>query len=239
MQTHTIKPFDVQGTPCYIARTGPKNEGPAQLVLLPAGDAAAQLAPELVQHITKQTARANVTLAVFEVENWNRALTPWPAPSLFKKDAPFVGQGSTTLHWLQEALLPALQTKTGEAFAPQNTGIMGYSLAGLFSLWAFYESGLFYKCASCSGSLWYEEWPAWVQEQTAPQGSRVYLSLGRAEEKARNPRMAAVGEATRSMAQQLQADKNVAETTLQWHDGGHFTDVSGRLAQALGWLVRA
>jgi hypothetical protein len=50
--------------------------------------------------------------------------------------------------------------------------------------------------------------------------------------------MSAVGDATRLAHNVLQSDTNVSESTLVWHDGGHFTDIPGRLAQAMLWLLR-
>ena len=69
-------------------------------------------------------------------------------------------------------------------------------------------------------------------------GARVYLSLGRNEEKSRSPRLAAVGNATRAAHDLLSRDGTIAETTLVWHDGGHFSGVPDRMAAAMTWLVR-
>ena len=46
-----------------------------------------------------------------------------------------------------EALLPG---------APAWRGLAGYSLAGLFALYALYQTDVFARAASMSGSFWFE-----------------------------------------------------------------------------------
>ena len=59
-----------------------------------------------------------------------------------------------------------------------------------------------------------------------PVVHRVYLSLGVAEEKARNPRMARVGNCTREIYRFLQSQ---VPCTLEWNPGGHFVTSRGVL----------
>lgn len=175
-------------------------------------------------------------LAGFASDDWNRDFTPWSAPALSKKSAPFAGKGNETLAWMLGPFLSELEAIVPVSCDRADRCILGYSLAGLFALWGFYESGLFGACASCSGSLWYDGWTDYtLRKEISPQ-SRVYLSLGRSEEKARNPRMGAVGAVTRGYADRLHSDKNVADTALVWHDGGHFQDIPKRLSAAVSWL---
>ena len=134
-----------------------------------------------------QSTDASFRLLAFQVEDWNRDLSPWPAPPVFR-DQVFAGEAARTLEWLKQNIDPSVPCRC----------IGGYSLAGLFSLWAFYETGLFTGAASCSGSLWFPSWMDYAQTKTAPQGSSLYLSLGEKEPKARNPQMAQVGEATQA-----------------------------------------
>ena len=228
-----VQTFSLEGVECFLARHG---AAPAtRLVVFPTGEDWAEQLPEIFA--AAGPAARGVALAGFACADWNTQLTPWPAPPLFKKEPPFAGEAQKTLEWLRRHLLPATAGAAGLQAVPQSTAILGYSLAGLFALWALYAGGCFGACASCSGSLWYNGWQEYMAAQRVPAGSRVYLSLGSAEERARNPRMAAVGGATRAAAQLLQADPGVAQTTLQWHSGGHFSNPPGRLGQALAWLA--
>lgn len=242
MQNKTPESFTLAGRPVWLWQP-PKAQGPsdAPLVLWPGkGNAPRQMTQALSD--VWQRVEAGVCrpfyLACFASEDWNRDYSPWPAPAVFKNDGAFLGGGTETLEWMRSDLLPTLAQKAGRTFAQDKTSIIGYSLAGLFALWVFYESGLFSAAASCSGSLWYDGWESYMAKKQAPAGSRVYLSLGDREEMARNPRMAAVGAATRRIAAQLAADPNVAETVLEWEPGGHFDGAEKRLAKGLEWLVR-
>ncbi len=170
--------------------------------------------------------------------DWHRDYTPWPAPPLSAKNEPFAGQAGILKDWLLSHWLPEIQRQFSPA--PDEAYLIGYSLGGLCALWLMLETGGFKGCASCSGSLWYDGWMDYMRAHPLKRlDSRVYLSLGTKEEKARNPRMAAVGDATRAAHALLQDDPRMSETALAWHDGGHFTDVTERIAQGILWLMRA
>ena len=235
--------FEADGRFVWLCRLGGA-AGPEKLPLavLPSGEGAADelagIVP-LLQAAIKDGHCRPFWLACFASDDWNRDYSPWAAPALFAKEPPFAGGGPKTLEWMKTTLLPELALKAGGTFTPLTTAILGYSLAGLFALWAFYESGLFGMAGSCSGSLWFDSWEEYAAAHAPPAGSRVYLSLGDKEEKASNPRMAAVGDATRRMACLLEGGPNVAETTLEWNAGGHFNEVPKRIAKGLLWLMRA
>ena len=61
----------------------------------------------------------------------------------------------------------------------------GYSLAGLFALWAATQINALYGVAAASPSVWFPGWPE--HEAAHPiQAQRVYLSLGDREEHTKN-----------------------------------------------------
>ena len=63
----------------------------------------------------------------------------------------------------------------------------------------------------------------------------VYLSLGDKEEKTRNPVMAQVGNAIRSIYQHL--SKSGVNCTLEWNEGNHFREPDMRIAKGFSWLI--
>ena len=73
---------------------------------------------------------------------------------------------------------------------------MGYSLGGLFSLWALTQAEQFGAGASISGSLWYPEFLKYLENCSAPQDKIVYLSLGDREPLGGLPVMRTVGVCT-------------------------------------------
>lgn len=172
-------------------------------------------------------------LIAYEAEDWNRDFSPWPAPAVFGREN-FAGEADWLLHWLLNLCIPAVELEHGGG-QPRLLG--GYSLAGLFSLWAFYESGAFQGVACCSGSLWFPGWDDYMQNKFAPAESLIYLSLGDREEQTRNRAMARVGDATRTQYALACRDDHVASCTLEWNAGGHFKTPELRVAKGFGWLL--
>lgn len=172
-------------------------------------------------------------LVACHAESWNADLSPWPAPPVFG-DEGFSGGGRATLDWLLAECVPQVTAQFGAR--PQLIG--GYSLAGLFSLWAFYETGMFRGAASCSGSLWFPGWDNHAATFHAPPQSLLYLSLGTKEEHTRHPVMQRVGDATRAQDARAAADSALARHILHWNPGGHFADPAGRTAAGFAWLLQ-
>ena len=170
-------------------------------------------------------------LAVFEVEDWDRDLSPWEAPPVFGK-IPFGGGARETLRFITDRLLPELRQRLA-ADAETRLCLGGYSLAALFALWAATESTLFSDVAAASPSVWFPGWSDYVKEHPI-RARTVYLSLGDREERAKNPVMAAVGDRIRELHALLRADCRV---TLEWNEGNHFRDPDLRTAKAFRWVA--
>ena len=170
--------------------------------------------------------------AAIPVESWNDALSPWKSPAVWGKQG-FGGNAGETLCFLTEQIIPSLKQQYP---LPKNVKIIlgGYSLAGLFALWASIQTNLFYGIAAASPSVWF---PGWMEfERQHPiQAQRVYLSLGDKEEHTKNAVMAAVGDNIRALHSQLIA--RVADCTLEWNSGGHFKDADLRTAKAFRWVM--
>ena len=94
--------------------------------------------------------------AAIPVENWNDALSPWEAPAVWGKQG-FGGNAGDTLRFLTEQVIPTLEQRYP---LPKNIKIIlgGYSLAGLFALWASTQTDLFYGIAAASPSVWFPGW---------------------------------------------------------------------------------
>ena len=170
--------------------------------------------------------------AAIPVESWNDALSPWKSPAVWGKQG-FGGKAADTLRFLTEQVIPTLKWQLD---LPENVKIIlgGYSLAGLFALWASTQTDLFYGVAAASPSVWF---PGWMEfEQQHPiQAQRIYLSLGDREERTRNATMAAVGENIRALHRELAERRK--SCVLEWNIGGHFKDTDLRTAKAFGWVM--
>ena len=171
--------------------------------------------------------------AAFEVKDWNRDLSPWEAPPVFGKNA-FDGGAADTLAFLTERLLPELRIRLGLRESVRLC-VGGYSLAGLFALWAAYRSNLFSGVAAASPSMWFPGFTELMREQKV-KCRNIYLSLGDREEKTRNPVMAEVGNRIRE-AQEILKEQNV-KCILEWNEGNHFKDADLRTARAFSWVIK-
>ena len=173
-------------------------------------------------------------LVSMEGADWDRDLSPWSAEGVFRGQS-FTGGAEDYLRRLTEEAVPALEEKLPRPV--RSRLLAGYSLAGLFSLWAGYRCGLFDGIASVSGSLWYDGFLDFMRENAlSPSVKRICLSLGDREKNAKNPRMAKVEDATREAAELLR-ERTGLPVPFELNPGGHFRDVPERIAKAVLYLV--
>lgn len=164
-------------------------------------------------------------LIALEIPDWNRDLSPWEAPPVFGREA-FGGGAADTL----AELLP-LCSQPGRQYY-----LGGYSLAGLFALWAAARTPCFTGIAAASPSLWFPGFGDYLQAHPLLT-QRVYLSLGDREERTRNPVMARVGDRIRDLHSLLQSRGTAC--VLEWNPGNHFRDPELRTARAFAWVLEA
>ena len=165
--------------------------------------------------------------------DWDRDLTPWPAPAAFRGQA-FSGGAEAFLKQLTEDWMP--EALSAFSLTPVREGILGYSLAGLFSLYALCRCSRFRLAASVSGSLWYDGFLEWMKAHPpVQQVERLYFSVGDRERKARNPRMAKVEDCTRQAAEWAQAYAD--RTVFELQPGGHFDQPNQRVLRSVRWLL--
>ncbi len=221
-----------------VYRDDEKSEGPCFLYIggTFSDESGRKLYERLRRHHGKRFAFCELL-----VEDWDEMLTPWASDDAERR---FAGQGPQLLTELENRIVPELNEllMSQKERLGQGLFLVGYSLAGLFSLWSVYESDLFQGCACCSGSLWYPGWTEYAKEHLVGPNKMIYLSLGKKEEHAGSPVMRTVGEATRlqerCLSEQLTPDMN-GKVILEWNDGGHFSDPETRLYKGIQWLMEA
>ena len=171
----------------------------------------------------RKRVQTDFRLIAVKVEDWNHDLSPWKAPAVFGKEDFGDGAGDMLRFILAQC---ADRSKTYY--------IGGYSLAGLFSLWAAYQTDVFAGVAAASPSIWFPGFLQYMRENSI-RTNAVYLSLGDREEKTRNPVMATVGDCIREGHALLQSGG--IRTTLEWNPGNHFKDAGIRTAKAFAWVM--
>ena len=181
-----------------------------------------------LEYLEGESARIGETaddfcLAAVKVDNWNQDLSPWQAPAVFGNED-FGNGAAKTL----ETVLDICSDSSKKYY------IGGYSLAGLFSLWAVYQTDVFSGVAAASPSMWFPGFIDYMKEHEI-KTDKVYLSLGDKEEKTRNPVMATVGDRIRE-AEMLLKEQGT-DCILEWNQGNHFRDPDIRTARAFSWLL--
>ena len=89
----------------------------------------------------------DLSLLILRDLHWDDDLSPWPAPALSKKDPPFSGGADAHLARIREEFLPEARRRIpGD---PSFTAIAGYSMAGLFALYALTRCDLFPGVPAC------------------------------------------------------------------------------------------
>ena len=162
-------------------------------------------------------------LIAVKVDNWNTDLSPWKAPAVFGKED--FGGGA------EETLAEILKLCSDES---KTYYIGGYSLAGLFALWASYRTDVFRGVAAASPSVWFPGFADYMKENEIKTGA-VCLSLGDKEEKTRNLVMATVGDRIREAYARLSG--HGVKCVLEWNEGNHFKDADIRTAKAFSWVI--
>ena len=162
--------------------------------------------------------------------NWNHDLTPWFCPPLSPRDAACTGGADDYLQVLLNGILP--QAERMIAGTPPYIGIAGYSLAGLFAVYALYQTDVFDRAASISGSLWFPDFSAYCQSHSLKKRpKKLYFSLGDKEAKTRNDRLKTVQAQTEALVNDFR-DAGIA-ATWELNPGNHFRDAALRSAKGI------
>jgi predicted alpha/beta superfamily hydrolase len=170
-------------------------------------------------------------LVTIELEDWTVDLMPW-ADGNISRDPEAGKHGQETLAYILQSLLPELQRRYGAL--PVILG--GYSLGGLFALWASCQTDAFAAVAAASPSVWIHGWLPFAKKHV-PMAGCIYLSLGDREEHVKNQAIARVGDNLRGYYDLLRRQLGADRCTLVWEQGGHFNDNPARLARAFAWCL--
>ena len=199
---------------------------------------------------------AGVSLVNVCVDLWEENFSPWCAPRVFAKGPNFGDGAQKTLDTLINHVIPWTESELTDP--PTYRVLVGYSLAGLFSLWAGVSpqlsagtapqlsaaaapqpSSTFQRIGAVSGSFWFPGLLDYVDQQLSGGVvglTHAYLSLGDREARTPNPQIMHVRENAKLLASKLQNAGIIS--TFELNRGNHFQNVEGRMQKALDWLVK-
>lgn len=160
-----------------------------------------------------------VRLVMIYPYDWNYCMTPW---KYHDKNMGKTGGGEEFLSWFISEIYD-------EKYQRQYIG--GYSLGGLFALFAACEKELFDGVMSVSGSLWYPGALEYFNEKSIGKRiGKIYMSLGDKESLTKNAEREKVRFNTEKLAEVFGKTK---EVFFEYNRGGHFTDINGRIAKSI------
>ena len=186
------------------------------------------------QELRKQNAPECHFLSI-GISDWQREMSPWPAAALSKDGESFSGGADVYLENLLSVFLPwATERIHGKA---SFIGIAGYSLAGLFALYALYKTDVFTRVASMSGSLWFPGIKEFCKENAMKiLPEKLYLSIGDKESKTRHPILKTMQENTEELLGYFRSLGIPCKYEL--NPGNHFQDVYLRCAKGILELLQ-
>ena len=168
-----------------------------------------------------------------KVDDWNHYLSPWNCPSLYRSEPPFDGGADEFLSLIENTVIPeALKLING---SPSYIGISGYSLAGLFALYAICKSDIFDRAASMSGSLWFPDFVEFFKTNLKRKPSKIYLSLGDKESSVRNSYLKTVKDKTVELYESVK--EQGIDCIFESNPGNHFFEPDKRCAKGMAWIL--
>lgn len=178
--------------------------------------------------------RSPFTLVSISNLDWNHDMVPWDSPPVFRNAESCTGGADDYLRHLTTEIIPTAEKEL--AGVPSWRGIAGYSLAGLFALYAIYQTDMFSRVGCMSGSLWFPGFKEYVLSHEPKRWPDcIYFSLGDKEAKTRNPVLKTVQEKTEEI-QTFYQNKGI-DTVFRLNPGNHFVQGIERTVAGIHWLL--
>jgi predicted alpha/beta superfamily hydrolase len=174
------------------------------------------------------------TLAEISGFDWYDDMSPWAVPSVGGNEPQTGGKADACLELLTGKILPKIKDEAG--VEPRCVMLAGYSLAGLFALYASTRCAEFRAVASCSGSMWFPGFREYIETRDAGVFPElVYLSLGDREARTGNELLRTVEENTAVISSVLA--RNGVKTYFEMNKGNHFKQSALRTAKGIKWIL--
>ena len=199
------------------------------------------------------------------VDLWEENFSPWCAPRVFAKGPNFGDGAQKMLDTLINQIIPWAESELTKP--PAYRSLVGYSLAGLFSLWAGVSqqvargcqpntatapqlsalaaphvdapAATFQRIGAVSGSFWFPGLLDYVDQQI--RGGVVGLThayLSLGDREARTPNPQIMHVRENAELLASKLESVGITSTFELNRGNHFQNVEGRMQKALDWLVK-
>ena len=207
-----------------------------------------------------------VSLVNVGVDLWEENFSPWCAPRVFAKGPNFGDGAQKTLDTLINQAIPWAESELSEP--PAYRVLVGYSLAGLFSLWAgvsqpgapqqvargcqpddvssqpgapYVDASVatFQRIGAVSGSFWFPGLLDYVDQQLNEGAvGLTHAYLSLGDREARTPNPQIMHVRENAELLANKLENAGITSTFELNRGNHFQNVEGRMQKALNWLVK-
>ncbi len=202
------------------------NKTAEKLLIQPVDERELESIPSEVDKIRKLTGSDDFALLAVKVNNWNVDLSPWNAPAVFGNED--FGAGA------EETLKYIIELAEGD-YKGRKIVLGGYSLAGLFALWAGTKNENYSGIVAASPSVWFPGFTEYLKEHTS-MADTVYLSLGDKESKTKN-KVLATTDSCIEKTRDILLFQGV-NCVLEWNEGKHFKEPEKRMAKGFAWALK-
>lgn len=181
-------------------------------------------------------AELNCMIILIVNENRLSELTPWAAKALHPKFDDFGGKASDYISWM-ERLKEEVDLRYNTVSSSDATGMLGYSLGGLCSIYALYQTNIFGVIGSVSGSFWYPNFIQFCSDEVIKNHKiQVYLSSGDSEGLGHKDIKKDAVLNTKQLYEVLQNQLGSDRVELHFDEGGHHNNKELRYEKALRWM---
>ncbi len=164
---------------------------------------------------------------------WDEELSPWVHEPVVSGSDHFTGEADQYIQCLTEEIIPFAEEK----IEPSYRIIAGYSMGGLFALYAPYITDMFSDVVCASGSVWYPEFVEYVKSHDfLKKPDAIYLSLGDLESRTRNQFLCQTEQKMKELYAVYQ--NKAIDSIFEMNPGNHFKDVDYRLAKGIAWILK-
>lgn len=189
---------------------------------------------ESVYAAVRKITDVEFSLAAVGGIRWEAEMSPWKCSPVYKGGAPCTGEADVYLDTLTKEILPEILGQL--SMKPSYTALAGYSLAGLFAVYALYRTDFFSRAASASGSFWFPDFLRFaLNNKMAVKPDCVYFSLGDKEARVRSSMLRVVEDNTRMLNKMC--NELGIRSTFELNPGNHFKDAPLRMAKGIAWMI--
>lgn len=178
-----------------------------------------------------------LNFVLIDSKNRSDDYTPWPLQSSEAMPKDFGGKAAEHLKFITTKVIPFCESEYGFASSADKRAIGGYSLGGLFSLYAAVNTDLFGTVLSCSSSFWYPDFLAYLKEHPfkAPH-PKLYMSVGDEEGVTATNLTNHQIPNTTTLKDWLEPKFRPNDFKFTLEEGNHGNNIQRRVERAIRWV---